>query len=131
MRPADRKYLETHEWGKAEGDVVIVGISDFAVSALSDLTHIELPEVGDDVTKGEPFGEIESVKTVSDLLSPVSGEVVEVNSGLVDEEDFDLLTNSTFENGWMIKIKPSNVAELDEALDAAAYEEVVKKASEE
>ena len=131
MRPSDRKYLETHEWGKLEGDVVILGITDFAVSALSDLTHIDLPEVGDEVSKGDPFGEIESVKTVSDLLSLVSGEVVEVNAGLVDEEDFDLLANSAFEDGWMVKIKPSNATELDEALDAAAYEKVVKKASEE
>ncbi len=131
MRPSDRKYLETHEWGKLEGDVVILGITDFAVSALSDLTHIDLPEVGDEVSKGDPFGEIESVKTVSDLLSLVSGEVVEVNAGLVDEEDFDLLANSAFEDGWMVKIKSSNATELDEALDAAAYEKVVKKASEE
>ena len=127
MRPSDRKYFETHEWAKVEGEQVIIGITDFAVEALSDLTHVDLPEVGDAITKGEPFGEIESVKTVSDLFAPVSGEVVAVNEKLVEEEDFDVLTNSAFEDGWLIKVKPTNLAELDDALDAAAYEEVVKK----
>ena len=129
MRPSDRKYLGSHEWAKVDGDVVIIGISDFAVSALSDITHIDMPEVGDNVTKGESFGEIESVKTVSDIIAPLSGEVVEVNEGLTEEEDFTLLGESAFENGWLIKIKADNVAELDDALDAEAYEKVVEEES--
>ena len=128
MRPTDRKYYESHEWAKIDGDVVIIGITDFAVEALSDLTHVDLPEVGDTVECGEPFGEIESVKTVSDLVSPVSGEVVEVNPVLVDEEDFDVLINSAFEDGWMIKVKSDDLSVLDSALDAEKYEEVVKNA---
>ncbi len=130
MRPSDRKYLKSHEWAKIEGDFVVIGISDFAVNQLSDITHIDLPEVGDNITKGEPLGEIESVKTVSDIISAVTGEVVEVNEGLTEEENFTLLTESAFDNGWLIKVKAENLADLDDALDATAYEVVVKEESE-
>ena len=130
MRPSDRKYLKSHEWAKVDGEFVIIGISDFAINQLSDITHIDLPEVGDSITKGEPLGEIESVKTVSDILAAVTGEVVEVNEGLTEEENFTLLTESAFDNGWLIKVKAENLAELDDALDAVSYEEVVKGESE-
>ena len=130
MRPSDRKYLKSHEWAKVDEEFVIIGISDFAVNQLSDITHIDLPEIGDSVTKGEPLGEIESVKTVSDIISAVTGEVVEVNEGLTEEENFMLLTESSFDNGWLIKVKAEDLTELDDTLDATAYEEVVKEESE-
>ncbi|MCD4657839.1 MAG: glycine cleavage system protein GcvH [Planctomycetes bacterium] len=127
MRPSDRKYLKSHEWAKIDDDIVIIGISDFAVSQLSDITHIDLPEVGDSITKDEPLGEIESVKTVSDIMAMITGEIIEVNEGLTEEENFTLLSESTYEKGWLVKVKAENLAELDDALDAAAYEEVVKE----
>ncbi|MCK5347427.1 MAG: glycine cleavage system protein GcvH, partial [Candidatus Heimdallarchaeota archaeon] len=123
MRPSDRKYLKSHEWAKVDEEFVIIGISDFAVNQLSDITHIDLPEIGDSVTKGEPLGEIESVKTVSDIISAVTGEVVEVNEGLTEEENFTLLTESAFDNGWLIKVKAEDLTELDDILDATSYEE--------
>ena len=122
MRPNDRKYAQSHEWCKVEGGVATVGITDFAVSHLSDLVFLELPETGSTVTAGESFGEIESVKAVSDLYAPVSGEVVEVNSDLPDS--LDTLNADAFEAGWMIKVQVSK--ESPGLMDAAAYEEHVK-----
>ncbi|MHC5062697.1 MAG: glycine cleavage system protein GcvH [Planctomycetota bacterium] len=122
MRPNDRKYLKSHEWSKTEGETATVGISDFAVSHLSDLVFLDLPAVGSTVTAGEPFGEIESVKAVSDIYSPVSGEVVEVNEDLPD--NLDTLNSDAFEAGWMIKVKVSG--ESGELMEAAAYEELLK-----
>jgi glycine cleavage system H protein len=127
MRPNDRKYMQSHEWCKVEGGVATVGITDFAVSHLSDLVFLDLPEIGSTVTVGESFGEIESVKAVSDLYSPVSGEVVEVNSELPD--NLDTLNADPFEAGWMIKVQVSG--ESADLMDAAAYEEHVKTQAEE
>ena len=122
MRPNDRKYAQSHEWCKVEGSVATVGITDFAVSHLSDLVFLDLPETGSTVTAGESFGEIESVKAVSDLYSPVSGEVVEVNSDLPD--NLDTLNTDAFEAGWMIKVQVSG--ESPDLMDAETYEEHVK-----
>ena len=122
MRPNDRKYAQSHEWCKVEGGVATVGITDFAVSHLSDLVFLDLPETGSTVAAGESFGEIESVKAVSDLYSPVSGDVVEVNSDLPD--NLDTLNADAFEAGWMIKVQVSG--ESPDLMDAAAYEEHVK-----
>ncbi len=122
MRPNDRKYAQSHEWCKVEGGVATVGITDFAVSHLSDLVFLDLPETGSAVTAGESFGEIESVKAVSDLYSPVSGEVVEVNSDLPD--NLDTLNTDAFEGGWMIKVQVSG--ESPDLMDAETYEEHVK-----
>ena len=122
MRPNDRKYLKSHEWRKIDGETATVGISDFAVSHLSDLVFLDLPAVGSSVSAGEPFGEIESVKAVSDIYSPVSGEVLEVNEDLPD--NLDTLNNDAFEAGWMIKVKVTG--ESDELMDATAYEELLK-----
>jgi len=119
MRPDDRKYLKSHEWCKTDGDVATVGITDFAVAHLSDLVFLDLPAAASQVTAGEPFGEIESVKAVSDLNSPVSGEVVEVNDQL--SENLELLGSDPFEAAWMIKVKVTGTAE--DLMDAAAYEE--------
>lgn len=111
------KYSKSHEWVKEEGDVVVIGISDYAQDALGDLVFVNLPEVGDSVTAGEAFGDVESVKAVSDLISPVSGEVCEVNEELLDQPE--LLNSDAFE-AWIIKVK--DVTETEELLDAAAYE---------
>lgn len=119
MRPTDRKYLKSHEWCKVEDDVAVVGITDFAVEHLSDLVFLDLPARDSRVTAGEPFGEIESVKAVSDIYSPVTGKVLDVNEALV--EDLDRLASDPFGEGWMIKVQ---VEELSpDLMDAPAYEE--------
>lgn len=115
--PNDLQYAKSHEWAKIEGDNAIVGISDFAQDALGDVVFISLPAVGDTVTAGEPFGDVESVKAVSDLLSPVSGVVCAVNDGL---EDAPEELNSDPYGSWIIKVEA--ITETSELLDAAAYE---------
>ncbi len=121
-RPDNARYQETHEWGRLEKDgTVTIGITDFAVDQLNDLTFVDLPEKGDKVTRGEAFGEIESVKAVSDLISPVSGKIVAVNDG-VDGDDFSALKKDAFGAGWLIKVKPDNAKELDKAKSLADYE---------
>ncbi|QDT65439.1 glycine cleavage system protein GcvH [Calycomorphotria hydatis] len=115
------KYLESHEWVNLSGETATIGITDFAVEQLTDLVYIDLPAVGSTITKGQTFGEVESVKAVSELYAPISGEVVEVNSSL--EDDLAVLSDDAFGAGWMIKVKPSNPSELDELLDRATYVE--------
>jgi glycine cleavage system H protein len=127
-RPADLRYTESHEWVRIEGDVGTVGISDFAVEHLSDLTFLELPEVGQELGAGDSFGEIESVKAVADLNSPVGGEVIEVNEELPDA--LDRLKESPFEEGWMVKLKLSDPSEVDGLLTLEQYEEQVRKEEE-
>ena len=122
MRPNDRKFLKSHEWCLLEDGTATVGISDYAVSHLSDLVFLDLPEVGSKITAGETFGEIESVKAVSDLYSPVSGEVIEINEALVD--DLDTLGTDAYGAGWMLKVKFTD--EFSELMDTAAYEECLK-----
>ena len=122
MRPDDRKYLMSHEWSKTEDGIATIGISDFAVAHLSDLVFLDLPAAGTSVTAGEPFGEIESVKAVSDLYSPVTGEVVEANSELPD--NLELLGEDPFEGAWMIKVRVES--ESPDLMNAAAYEAHVK-----
>lgn len=126
MRPNDRKYLKSHEWRMTEGEIATVGISDFAVSHLSDLVFLDLPSVGSVVTAGEPFGEIESVKAVSDIYSPVSGEVIEINEQLPD--NLETLNDDAYEGGWMIKVKTTG--ESSELMDASAYEELLQAEAE-
>ena len=115
--PADLKYAKSHEWIKYEGDVAVIGISDFAQSALGDVVYVTLPAVGDEVTAGENFGEVESVKAVSGLVSPVSGVICEVNEAL---EDAPEALNEDPYGAWIIKVE--NVTGEEELLDAAAYE---------
>lgn len=119
--PSDCKYTESHEWVKLEGDVATVGITAHAAESLSDLVYIDLPAAGDAVTAGEAFGEIESVKAVSDLKSPVSGEVAEVNTGL--EDNLSVINSEPYGGGWMIKVKVAGGLP-DTLLDAAAYDEL-------
>ncbi|MCF0186508.1 MAG: glycine cleavage system protein GcvH [Bacteroidaceae bacterium] len=115
-------YAETHEFVKVEGEFGYVGITDYAQSALGNVVYVDMPSEGDEVVAGEDFGAVESVKAASDLISPVSGEVVEVNSALDDEPG--LINKDAFEN-WIIKVKLSDLAELENLMDAAAYEEHV------
>jgi glycine cleavage system H protein len=111
-------YSESHEYVKVEGEYGYVGISDFAQHELGNVVYVDMPEVDDDVTAGEDFGAVESVKAASDLISPVSGVVVEVNEALGDEPE--LINKDAFAN-WIIKVKLSDMSELDELMDAAAY----------
>lgn len=118
------RYLETHEWARQDGDVVVVGISDYAQSTLSDVVYVELPEIGDALTKGDQLGVVESVKAAGDVYAPVSGEVVAVNEALEDSPE--LVNESPFGEGWLLRIKPSDIGELDSLLDAEAYKKVTE-----
>ncbi|MFZ5426690.1 MAG: glycine cleavage system protein GcvH [Thermodesulfobacteriota bacterium] len=119
MFPTDLKYTPSHEWARIEGDTATVGITSFAQEQLGDITFVDLPAVGTQVTQGSEFGSIESVKAASELYSPVTGEVVEVNGSL--EAGPELVNQEPFAGGWMIKVKLS--AEPQGLLDAAAYEQ--------
>ncbi len=114
----DRRYAESHEWVKIEGDIASIGISDYAQHALGDIVYVDMPEVGDEMTAGDVFGAVESVKAASDLICPVSGEVVEINEAL---EDAPETINADAFGTWIIKVKVSDAAEADALLDAAAY----------
>ncbi len=120
MVRSDRRYLESHEWAKKDGNVVTVGITAFAVEHLSDLTFLSLPTVGTKLKKGDRFGEIESVKAVSELFAPVGGEVTAINQALVD--DIASLTGDPWDKGWMLKLKVAGDAEWSSLLDAGAYD---------
>ena len=115
-------YSESHEWVKVEGDVAVVGITDFAQHAMGDLSYVDMPEVDDEFEKGEEFGAVESVKAASDLISPVSGVVVEVNEALNDSPE---LVNSDPYANWIIKVKLSDPAEVDALMDAEAYKAAI------
>lgn len=123
--PADLKYTEEHEWAKMEGDLVVIGITDHAQSALGDVVFLELPDAGKTITKGKPFGVVESVKAVSDLYAPLDGEVKEVNKALVDTPD--VVNKDPYGGAWMIKVKPKNAGEVSALLDAAGYQAVLAK----
>ncbi|MBC7266272.1 MAG: glycine cleavage system protein GcvH [Coriobacteriia bacterium] len=112
MYPADLRYDREHEWVRLDGDVATVGITDYAQDQLGEVVYVDLPSVGDEVVAGDSFGEIESVKSVSELFSPVSGEIIEVNDALADSPE--LVNSSPYEDGWMIKVR---VADPDTALD--------------
>ena len=114
------KYSEDHEWVELKGDdLVVIGITDFAQEQLGDLVYVELPEVGDECSRGENISVIESVKAASDLIAPVSGTIIEVNSRLEDEPE--LVTEDSMGEGWFIKVKLSNTSELDDLMDESAY----------
>ncbi|EFJ09629.1 hypothetical protein SELMODRAFT_129640 [Selaginella moellendorffii] len=122
--PQDLKFLESHEWVKVESGTGTVGISDHAQHELGDVVFADLPEIGSSVTKGKNFGVVESVKACSDIYSPVSGEVIEVNEEV--KQTPALVNKNAFGEGWLIKVKMSNVSDLDGLMDPAAYEEHVK-----
>lgn len=119
--PEDLLYTISHEWLRRDGDRATVGITHFAVEQLGDVTFVELPEVGATLKKGEAFGVIESTKSTSDLLAPVSGEVTAVHAEL--EDDLDLLKESPYDKAWLIELRLSDAGEVDELLGAAAYAE--------
>ncbi len=124
MRPADRSYSASHEWVQLDGDLATVGITDFAIEQLGELVYLDLPEDGGAVSRGEAFGEVESVKAVSDLNSPIDGEIVEVNSALADE--LSALQDQPFAGGWLLKVRVSGPEALDGLHDAEAYEKLVE-----
>lgn len=117
--PEELKYTEDHEWVKVDGDTVTVGITDFAQGELGDIVYVEIETEGESIDANEVFGTVEAVKTVSDLFMPVSGEITEVNAALEDSPE--KVNESAYGDGWMIKIKVSDPAELDGLLDAASY----------
>ncbi len=122
MFPTELLYTPSHEWAKIDGDTAVVGITSFAQEQLGDITYVDLPAVGATLTQGKEFGSIESVKAASELYSPVSGEVLEVNAAL--EATPELVNQEPFAGGWMLKVKLS--AKPEGLLDAAAYEETAK-----
>lgn len=117
--PSDLKYSREHEWVRVDGTRAYIGITDFAQDELGDIVFVELPEVGASVAAGDTFGTVESVKTVSDLFAPVSGQVVEVNASLEDSPEH--VNTAPYEAGWMIVVEMSNPDELSQLLDGAAY----------
>ena len=123
--PNELRYTKEHEWVKVEGNTVVIGITDFAQNELGDIVFVELPEVGDEVTLDQPFGSVESVKTVSELYAPVSGTVVGVNEELSDSPE--LVNESPYETAWMIKVELSNPSEVDALLTAEAYTQLISE----
>jgi len=117
--PDDVRFTEEHEWARQEGENVRVGISDYAQDQLGDIVFVELPEVGDTFGKGDEFGTVESVKTVSELYMPVGGEIVAINEELGDHPEY--VNTDPYGKGWMIEVKPSDISELDTLLDKDAY----------
>ena len=118
--PTDRKYLKSHEWHKVEGDLCVIGITQFAADELTDITFVELPRVGKELSAGDSFGQVESVKSTSDLMCGVSGVVAESNEALSDSPE--AINNDPFNSGWIIKVRLSDPSQLDQLLDAAAYD---------
>ncbi len=123
--PKDLLYSEEHEWIKKEGDKVRIGITEFAQSELGDIVFVELPEAGEEVEADEPFGSVESVKTVSELYAPISGKVVEINEELEDSPEF--VNESPYEKAWMVVLEPSDDLELNNLLSAEQYQEIIEE----
>lgn len=126
--PEDLKYSKEHEWVLVDGDVVTVGITDFAQDQLGDIVFVELPSIGDKVSRDEAFGVVESVKAVNDVYAPLSGTVVEVNDDLPDSPE--MINEDCYGDGWMVKIRLSDPAELEALMDAAGYEKHTAEAGE-
>jgi glycine cleavage system H protein len=123
--PENLKYTKDHEWTKIEGDIATIGITDFAQKELGDIVFVEIETVGETLDKEATFGTVEAVKTVSDLFMPLSGEIIEKNEGLDDSPES--INKDPYGEGWMIKIKISDLSEIDELLDAAAYKELIEE----
>lgn len=122
--PTNRKYAQTHEWFLVEDGVVTIGITQFAADELTDITYVELPSIGTKFSSGDTIAEIESVKATSEIFTPLAGEVIEVNSELEDHPE--LVNDSAFDEGWMIRLKPDSLEPLSALLDAQAYDTVHK-----
>jgi len=121
--PKDLRYSEEHEWVKLEDGKVRIGISHFAQSELGDIVFVELPQVGDEIKTDDPFGSVESVKTVSELYAPISGTVVEVNADLEDSPEF--VNESPYEKAWMIVVEPADASEIENLMTAEQYEKLI------
>ena len=126
--PSDRRYTKEHEWVRVQNDLGTVGITDYAQDQLGDIVYVDLPSPGTQVKQLEKLGEIESVKAVSDLYSPVSGEVVEVNQGVNDRPE--LVNQSPYDEGWLVRLRLADPAELDNLLTAKQYDELIAQAQE-
>ncbi|PTN07327.1 glycine cleavage system H protein [Mangrovibacterium marinum] len=122
--PENLKYTKEHEWVRVEGDTVVVGITDFAQGELGDIVFVEIETVGETLEVGETFGTVEAVKTVSDLFMPVGGEILEFNQALEDSPE--LINKDAYGEGWMIKLKIEDAAQLDDLMDAAAYQAMLE-----
>ena len=123
--PEELKYTNEHEWVREEEDYLVIGITDFAQDALGEIVYIELPTEGDEINKGDSFGAVESTKSVSDLFAPVSGEVVEVNEALLDSPE--IINEDPYGDGWMIKVKPFEMDELQDCMNYEEYTDIVEK----
>ena len=123
--PKELRYSQEHEWARVEGNTVRIGITDFAQSELGDIVFVELPEIGAQLTANEPFGSVESVKTVSELYAPISGKVVAVNEELNDNPEY--VNESPYDKAWMIVIEPSDMSEVDSLLTAEQYEQMINQ----
>lgn len=123
--PTNVKYTNEHEWVRIEGDEAYVGITDYAQSQLGDIVFVDIPTEGEKLEKGETFGSIEVVKTVSDLFLPIGGEILEVNPAL--EENPELVNKDPYGEGWIVKIKPTDASEADDLLDAEAYKQLINE----
>jgi glycine cleavage system H protein len=121
--PANLKYTKDHEWLRVEGDVAVIGITDFAQQELGDIVYVEIETVGETLEKEEVFGSVEAVKTVSDLFMPLSGEVLELNENL--DANPELVNTDPYNDGWMVKVKISDQTELDDLLDSDAYSALI------
>lgn len=127
--PDELKYTSDHEWALEEEELLVIGITDYAQDALGEIVYIELPGEGDEITKGDPFGAVESTKAVSDLYAPVSGDVVEVNEALLDSPE--TINEDPYGEGWMIKVRPYDPQEVGDLMDFEEYTEFVEKETEE
>ena len=123
MVPDDRKYTQEHEWVLVDGETGTIGLTDYAASELGDIVFVELPEVGDEISRGDTAGTVESVKAVADLFLPVSGEIIAVNEAVVDSPE--LVNTEPMDDGWLLKVKLDDLSEMDNLLDAAGYQELL------
>jgi glycine cleavage system H protein len=128
VNPRNLKYHREHDWARVDGDTAVFGLTSFAQESLGDIVFIELPEVGTDVTAGVPYAEVESVKAVSDVYAPMSGSVIEVNDEVVDAPE--LINESPFDDGWLIKVRLSDPAEQDDLMSADEYDHLLAEEEE-
>ena len=125
--PTDLKYSREHEWVRVEGNLATIGITDYAQEELGDIVNVELPDEGDEIHKDEAFGAVESVKASSEVFSPVSGKIAEVNEPLMDAPE--MINEDPYDEGWMVKVEISDSSELNDLMDAAGYEQYIQEES--
>ncbi len=127
MNPDNLRFSKEHEWARVDGDMAVIGITKFAAGQLGDVVYVDLPAAGTDIKQFSKFGEIESVKAVSDLFSPLGGEILEVNQDATDNPE--IVNSDTYGDGWLIKLKLNDLTQLDQLMDAAAYEALIAEES--